>query len=172
VTRATRRLFFALWPSDAIRAALTDACRPALHACAGRVVPARHYHVTLAFLGNQPAHQVEQLATMAAVTSPEFELVLDRFGHWLGSHVLWIGPHQCPAGLATLVMQIRVALDELGVSFDSHDFKAHLTLARKVRALPELEGPTPVHWPVSSFVLVESVTTPAGPGYQVVREFT
>ena len=169
--RATRRLFFALWPSDEIRAALTETCRPALDACAGRVVPARHYHVTLAFLGDQPAHQVERLATMAAVTSPEFELILNRFSHWRGPQVLWIGPQQCPAGLATLVMQIRVALDELAVSYDGHDFKAHLTLARKVRVLPELERPTPVHWPVRSFALVESVATPDGPVYQVVREF-
>jgi len=171
VTRAARRLFFALWPSDAIRAALIETCRPALDACVGRVVPARHYHITLAFLGDQPAHQIERFAAMAAVAPPEFELILDHFGHWRRSRVLWIGPHECPAGLTTLVTQIRLALDGLDVSYDGHDFKAHLTLARKVRTSPELEGPIPVHWPVRSFVLVESVTTPDGPIYQVVREF-
>lgn len=170
--RAARRLFFALWPSDEIRAALLETCRPALDACVGRVVPARHYHITLAFLGDQSAHQVERLAAMAAVAPPEFELCLDHFGHWRRPRVLWIGPHGCPAGLAALVTQIRLALGELDVSYDGHDFKAHLTLARKVRTSPELEGPIPVYWPVRSFVLVESVTMSGGPIYRVVREFS
>ena len=169
MTRVTRRLFFALWPSAETRAVLEDACRPLLRACAGRMVPARNYHVTLAFLGDQPAQLVERLTAMTLVPPTEFELILDRFGYWRGPRVLWIGPRECPAGLATLVTQIRAELDVLGISYDGHDFKAHLTLARKVRALPELETPVSVHWPVRTFALVESVTTADGPTYQVLR---
>jgi len=169
--RATRRLFFALWPTDELRTALVDVCRPVLHAGAGRAVPAEHYHVTLAFLGDQPAEQVERLDAMASVAPPEFELVLDRFGHWRGPRVVWLGPSECPAGLAMLVTQIRAELDALDVSYDSRDFRPHLTLARKVTTLPELKTPSPVHWPVRTFVLVESVTMPDGPIYRVVRRF-
>lgn len=171
MTRVTRRLFFALWPSDEIRTALVESSRAALHAGTGRAVPERHYHVTLAFLGNQPADQVGRLTAMATVAPPEFELVLDRFGHWRRSQVLWIGPHRCPAGLSTLVAQIRAELEALGISYDGHDFKPHLTLARKVPALPELAAPAPVHWPVRAFVLVESVPTPAGSVYEVIHRF-
>lgn len=171
--RATRRLFFALWPTDEIRAALIDAARPALRACAGRPVPPRHYHVTLAFLGNSnaPVERFDRLAEGVSVTPPGFELVFDRFGHWQGPRVLWIGPHRCPAGLTGLVAQIRAELDGLGISYDRRDFRAHMTLARKVTVLPELEAPVPVHWPVSAFVLVESVATPKGSVYKIVRRF-
>jgi len=171
IARAVRRLFFALWPSDELRTALVDACRPVLHACAGRAVPAQHYHVTLAFLGDQPAEQVERLDAMASVAPPEFELVLDRFGHWRGPRVVWIGPSGCPDGLAMLVRQIRGELDALDIGYDGRDFRPHLTLARKVTTFPELKAPAPVHWPVRTFALVESVTMPDGPIYRVVRRF-
>jgi 2'-5' RNA ligase len=172
--RATRRLFFALWPSDEIRAALTEACRPALRACAGRPVPPHHYHVTLAFLGDsdEPVERFDSLAARAADTPPGFELVLDRFGHWRGPRVLWIGPHRCPAGLAGLVAQLRAGLDGLGIAYDRRDFSAHLTLARKVTVLPELQKPVPVRWRVNEFVLVESTATPQGSVYEVVRRFS
>ena len=174
MTRATRRLFFALWPSDDSRAALVDASRLAMRACGGRAVPARHYHVTLAFLGdgNRPAERVDWLIAMAPVAMPELDLILDRFCHWRGPGILWIGPHECPAGLASLAAQIRAQLESLGISYDHRDFRPHLTLARKVSTLPELEAPAPVRWPVRAFVLVASVATPDGPGYEVVHRFS
>jgi len=168
----TRRLFFALWPSAETRAALTEACRPALRACAGRPVLPHNYHVTLAFLGDsdEPVERFDSLAAMASDSPPGFELVLDRFGHW--PRVLWIGLHRCPAGLTGLVAQLRAGLDGLGLVYDRRDFSAHLTLARKVTVLPELQEPVPVHWPVNDFVLVESTATPEGSVYEVVRRFS
>ncbi len=80
-------------------------------------------------------------------------------------------PVRCPAGLTGLVAQIRAELDELGISYDRRDFRPHLTLARKVTVLPELQAPVPVHWPVSAFVLVASTATPKGSVYEVVRQF-
>jgi len=167
----SRRLFFALWPADDTRAALVETCRTALKACGGRAVPPRHYHVTLAFLGNVPAEQIDRFTGWTAVESCGFDLVFDRFGHWRGPQVLWIGPGQCPAGLTVLAARLRTRLDTLDIHFDRRDFKAHLTLARKVRVLPELPAPTPVHWPVHDFVLVESVDTSGGPVYEVARRF-
>jgi len=173
--RATRKLFFALWPADDTRTALEAASRQALRACSGRPVPARQYHVTLAFLGDQPAAQVDRLTArvtaMASGAPPAFELVLDRFGHWRRPRILWLGPRECPAGLTALVGQIRGELESLGISHDRRDFRAHLTLARKVGTLPELEIPSPVCWPVRDFVLVESVTAPDRPAYEVIHRF-
>lgn len=172
MTRVTRKLFFALWPTDELRAALVAASRSALRVCGGRAVPARHYHVTLAFLGEQPVEWTDRLAALASVAPPDFELVLDHFGHWRGPRVLWIGPRRCPAGLVSLAAQIRAQLESLGISYDRRDFRPHLTLARKVTTLPELEAPVPVHWLVRAFVLVESVATPDGPVYEVIRRFS
>ena len=47
----TLRLFFALWPDDALRTALAAATAPAIAQVAGQVVPPGNLHVTLAFLG-------------------------------------------------------------------------------------------------------------------------
>ena len=170
--RTTRKLFFALWPPEEVRAALVTASRPALRACSGiRVVPAHQYHVTLAFLGDQPAAQVDRLTAIESVAPPGFELILDRFGHWRRSQVLWIGPRECPAGLTALVGQIRGELESLGISHDRRGYRPHLTLARKVRTLPALDTSPAVHWPVRDFVLVESVTAPDGPVYEVIHRF-
>ncbi len=169
----SRRLFFALWPPDEIRAELATVSRPALRATAGRAVSVPCYHMTLAFLvaGNRPDAWVDRFAELAPEPAPELELILDCFGHWRGPRVLWIGARHCSLGLTRLVAQIRAVLDTLGVNYDDREFIPHVTLARKVMALPELEPPTPIHWPVSDFVLVESVTTPAGPNYTVVARF-
>ena len=174
MSRAGRRLFFALWPTDEIRTALTEACRPALRMCAGRPVPPRHYHVTLAFLGNSdvPLARFDRLTEMAADAPSGFELVLDRCGHWRGPRVLWIGPTHCPAALTGLVAQLRAELDGMGIDYDRRDFNAHLTLARKVTVLPELQEPDSVHWRVNEFVLVESKVTQQGSVYEVVRRFS
>lgn len=167
----TRRLFFALWPDEETRAELGAVSRSALRACKSRAVPAQNYHLTLAFLGDQSGQQVDRLATLASVAVPEFELLLDHFGHWHGSRVLWLGLHECPTGLAALVAQIRTELDGLGISYDRRDFRPHLTLARKVTAIPELEAPAPVQWRVSTYALVESVVTPAGSVYEVIKQY-
>ena len=140
--------------------------------CVGRAVPARRYHVTLAFLGDLPAEQADRIPTMTSVASPGFDLVFDRFGSFgRGPRVLWIGPGECPKELATLVGQLRVELDDAGVGYDRRDFKPHVTLARKVTKLPELQPPQPVFWPVREFVLVESRSTADGPAYEVRRRY-
>jgi len=167
----TKRLFFALWPTDETRAALVAASRLVLRSGGGRPVPADRYHVTLAFLGDQPATSIDRLQVMTSVATPEFDLVLDCFGHWPGPGVLWIGPRQRPDGLVALAAQIRAELDASGISYDGRDFKPHVTLARKVMTLPELGAPAPVHWPVRTFVLVQSVATPAGPVYDVIHRY-
>ncbi len=167
----TRRLFFALWPDEQTRAALVEVSRLALRVGTGRAVAADNYHLTLAFLGDQSAHQVKRMAVPASVAAPDFELVLDHFGHWSRPQVLWLGPQLCPPGLTALVAQIRAGLDLSGISYDGRDFRPHLTLARKVTAIAELAAPAPVHWRVSSFALVESVTTPTGPVYEVVQQY-
>ncbi len=166
-----RRLFLALWPTDRTRAALVATSRAALRASGGRAVPAGHLHLTLAFLGAVPVRQMDRFEAWTPVALPEFELVLDHFGHWRGPRILWLGPRRCPAGLTALVVQIRAQLDTLGLPCDRRAFKPHVTLVRKVRTLPELEPPVPVSWPVRGFALVETVATSGGSVYEVRRRF-
>ena len=44
------RLFFALWPTDAVRAELAAAAPS--YSCLGRAIAARNLHITLVFLGS------------------------------------------------------------------------------------------------------------------------
>ena len=48
------RLFFALWPSDVLRAELAAAAASACAQVKGEPVPPRNLHVTLVFLGSAP----------------------------------------------------------------------------------------------------------------------
>jgi 2'-5' RNA ligase len=62
-------------------------------------------------------------------------------------------------------------MESLGLERDTKPFRAHLTLARKVRRLPAVGAPQPVSWTVADFVLAESETDPAGPRYDVLERF-
>ena len=178
--RSTRRLFFALWPDTGTRAALARETRKAVRRCGGRPVPPANYHLTLAFLGNQPVDLFDAIVAAAAtVRAAPFELTLERYGHWPKPRVFWIGPSpvsseeaatalSAPAGLAA---QLWDRLEVLGLRREPRPFRAHVTLARKVAALPEVPPPDPLIWKASSFALVESVTEQSGAVYAVAREF-
>jgi 2'-5' RNA ligase len=176
----TRRLFFALWPDEFTRAALTRATRKVVRRSGGRPVPPTNYHLTLAFLGNQPAELFDRIVAAAAlVRAAPFELTLERYGHWPKPRVFWIGPspvssEQASTALSApviLASQLWDRLEVLGLYREPRPFRAHVTLARKVAALPEVPPPDPLIWKASGFALVESVTEPSGAVYAVVAEF-
>lgn len=88
----TRRLFFALWPDETLRATFAHATHKAVRASGGRLVPARNLHVTLLFLGSVAERCIPELKAIgarvaAAGTShagagPAPQLVFDRLEHW------------------------------------------------------------------------------------------
>jgi len=168
----TRRLFFALWPDADTRAGLAAATRKAVRRSGGRPVPPDNFHVTLAFLGNQPAALFEDIVLAgAAVPERPLELVLDRFGYFDRPRVFWLGAGGATAELARLAVEIWDHVEPLGIARDTRAFKAHLTLARKVARLPEVPPPAPVVWRASGFSLIESVTAQEGARYRVARTF-
>jgi len=168
----TRRLFLALWPDAETRATIAAATAGAARRCGARAVPAHNYHLTLAFLGAQPPEAVARLAATLTFPGLPFDLVLDRFGHWPGPRVWWLGPGTCPAGLRALVAETRRTLDGLAIGYDPRPFAPHLTLARKVVRPPDVPPPAPVRWPVAKFVLAESVSAPEGVRYDLLARFS
>ncbi|HEX4240645.1 MAG TPA: 2'-5' RNA ligase family protein [Steroidobacteraceae bacterium] len=61
------RVFFALWPDDAVREQLAP-CAAALRLSSGaRLVPARNYHVTVAFIGEVTAGELDALREVGAL---------------------------------------------------------------------------------------------------------
>jgi 2'-5' RNA ligase len=162
------RLFFALWPDAAARAALERSAAAIQRVVGGRATRGDSIHMTLAFLGaTEPARLDELTAAASGVPVAPFELVLDEAGFWKHKRLAWAGASETPAALKAMVGGLRTALAEARFAFDPKPFVPHVTLVRKARpgfALPPLD---PIRWQVEGFALVRSVTRPAGSDYFV-----
>jgi RNA 2',3'-cyclic 3'-phosphodiesterase len=164
------RLFFALWPDDAVRARLAHWSRE-LHAlCGGRIMPPEKLHATLAFLGSVEDARVAEVERAADHIAPRVvSLVLDRPGYWKHNRIAWAGASAVPPELEAFVAELRSALTRSHIGFDAKAFVSHVTLLRDAsepRAMPELD---PIEWRLSGFALVQSLTLPRGSLYEVRR---
>lgn len=165
-----QRLFFALWPDDSLREALT----PLLtlkRECGGRAYPPANLHITLNFLGNVDADTRDCLEQGAgAIVIPPFTLMLDRYGYWPRPRVMWLGSSETPAPLADLVNVLNRLISQCGLQPEGRPYQPHLTLLRKAQRAPFAEPPQ-LPWPLDTFVLAESVSTPSGVEYRVLRRW-
>lgn len=151
-----RRLFFALWPDDAVRQALLHWQTQRLAAKA-RWQHRADLHLTLHFLGTVEPDRLDPLRALGdAVSIRRFVLVLDQLGHWSRPQVLWCGPTAPPAELLALHRRVGEGLSALGLPLDRRPFRPHVTLARKVRSGPEVGPIEPLDWTVREWALVES----------------
>ena len=170
-----QRLFFALWPDDGVRAALAQAAAGLLGERIKRV-PAANLHMTLAFAGAVSAPVRDCLEAAAAnIRCPAFELCIDHVGHWPRPRILWIGPTHTPPALWSLAGQLRTALEGCGLQAETRAYQPHITLARKIStASASRHGAgqiAPVHWSITRFCLLESVTGPRAASYQILASW-
>jgi 2'-5' RNA ligase len=166
-----QRLFFALWPDEAVRRQLAG-YKPLLRGCGGRPVAPGNLHITLAFLGSVDAATrrcMEQAAD--TISLPPFTLLLNELGFWRRPQVVWLGTDVPPEPLLSLAAALKQAMLACALEPDARPFQAHLTLMRKARRAPEGEPPAGITWPVSDFALVVSETRPEGVRYEVVRRW-
>ena len=170
---ATLRLFFALWPGREEAHALHALARELGRAHSGRVMREDTLHLTLAFLGERPADELERiLAAAHDVCASGFELVLDTIGHWPRPQVVWLAPSQLPPALSGLVTDLRAALHQRALPVEQGAFAPHLTLLRKVRSgFRPFGWPDSLSWRVDEFVLVRSRLSAQGADYQVLARF-
>jgi len=163
-----QRLFFALWPDEGVRLTLDQAAGKLLGKRVKRVI-APNLHITLAFAGSV-SPVVRSCLERAAddIRVPCFEFSIDRVGHWPGPRILWAAPTHIPAELWSLAGALRDAFEGCDIDPDTRPYQPHITLARKVVKVPESVGFPPLHWSISHFSLVESVTDPAGVRYRVL----
>ena len=129
------RLFVALDIPDAVRAALSELSDQLKKTCPNaRWVGLRGVHVTLKFIGEVSAEQVEEIRR-ALGELPSFSPIAVRFAG-LGffpsarrPRVFWAGVEAGPQ-LATMVASIEMKLEPLGIAPENRPFHPHLTLAR------------------------------------------
>ncbi len=172
----TPRLFFALWPDDALRHRLHALVRTLKSRHPARWVPPERLHLTLHYLGRLPVADLEHwIGAAEAVPVMPFELRLDRLGVFSRPRVLWLGADRAPPPLQALHDALTAGLEPLGYRPHHEQYRPHVTLARKWRGAPppqqEVEAWLPVDWSVTEFVLVESRDTPSGVDYRVIRRF-
>ncbi len=153
---------------------------------AGRVVPHENFHVTLAFLGEQPRPVLEDVHdALAALRVPGFSLRIEGLGMFGGARprVLFAEVAAGP-GLAQLRRKVLRAVHEAGIELPRERFHPHVTLARfggdglrgddavemqafVARRVGLRTGP----FAVERFVLYRSHLGRAGPVYEALAEY-
>ena len=142
-------MFFALWPDDATRAAISRATRDAVRSSGGRPIAKERLHLTVAFLGELTAEGLEAARAVPPIPVGPFELVLDAVGVWPESKILWLAPTAPPAALGELEAQLWDALVERGFRARgprlpaARDARAARAARRSRRRARALSGPRP-----------------------------
>lgn len=175
----TRRVFFALWPDEAQRAAIAHATRKSVRACGGQPVPIENLHATLSFIGTVPERRVAALAAMArgvaaASSNATLELRLGSVAYWSRPKILVALAQEPPpvaacAPLRSLAEALTGGAAAAGFTPDLKPFHAHVTVARKVARPPAVQTLSPVRWRFDAFALIESRTRAAGAAYSVIE---
>lgn len=163
-----RRLFFALWPDDAVRQRIAVLSRQVCK----HPVPEGNLHLTLRFLGRQDEEARQCFCAAAGqLQCKSFTLLLDRYGGWLRKHIQWLGASAPPQALGQLVDALNIALAACGMEVEKRPFIPHVTLSRKAKN--PFTGPLPesIFWSVKDFVLAESVPSPDGVRYVVLERW-
>ncbi len=133
-------------------------------------------HITLKFLGNVKPSMLEGVVSiLRAIEFSPFIVKLKGFGVFPSEEyirVVWIG---CESrGLYDLDKKINLALADI---FRKEEFTAHLTIARVKRKvdlhkfLEQHKNDSFGEFVCSSFELMQSKLTSAGPSYSVLAEF-
>ena len=175
------RLFLAINLPPAVRrevVAATTELRAAVPELAWVTEP--RLHLTLKFLGEQPASRVEAIeSVLAGVAGRHRELVMTvsgvgAFPNFRRARVVWMGILQEPR-LELLHHDIEVGCETLGFEVEGRPFRPHLTLARVRQAMPESILRTlaraakqidfQTDFIVHSIDLMQSDLTSSGPAY-------
>jgi RNA 2',3'-cyclic 3'-phosphodiesterase len=164
-TKQSLRLFYALWPDDATRAALMRLQAP----ITGRKTRYENFHLTLPFLGQQAADLLPFFTSiLASLSSPPVALTVDRIGYFTQNKIAWAGMSETPAALNALNDQMIEALRQNNIVFNNHSvFRPHITLARDAEQPEELPF-NPFVWQCEHVTLVESTNQAEGVVYRVL----
>ena len=163
------RVFFALWPDDATRAAISRATRDAVRLSGGRPIAKERLHVTIAFLGELTAAGLDVARGVPPIPVGPFELTFDAVGIWPESKILWLAPSTVPDALSQLEERLWTELVERGFRAEERVYRPHVTLARRAR--PIEASVEPVVFSVADLALVESFPDGRNVHYEVLERW-
>ncbi|ATJ84725.1 RNA 2',3'-cyclic phosphodiesterase [Halomonas beimenensis] len=168
------RLFLALVPPPALRRRLGELADAARTRCGGRRMPDDSFHLTLAFLGEQPETRATEIGDwLARFSILPGQWRLDRWGCFRRRGIVWVGGAEGEAALRDLQGQLWEGLEGMGVSGRPARFAPHITLLRRA---PRPPGPglpdASLTWDYTRVELIQSVTTPGGSHYASLARTT
>lgn len=165
----SKRLFFALVPDAVTRRQVEILQRQLDPGCSlgGRAVKASQYHVTLAFLGEQPIARLPLLLALASgLDMPACSVALDCLGRFPCAAVVWLGATKVPAELGAFQARLLAELERAQIAFERKPWTFHLTLYRYLRKPCLSMGADTVSWNLDGFSLVESISADHGVEYR------
>lgn len=115
------------------------------------------WHVTLAFLGEQPSEAglLPGAREVAARTAP-LTLRLEGGGVFRGPGVLWAGVAGDVGGLRRLAADLTLACRAAGVGTQERPYRPHVTVARWVHDAGRLAGYAGPTWTATELEVVRS----------------
>lgn len=172
-SEARLRLFFALWPPDAVRDSLFEWARTCQVQTRGRLVERSNLHMTLAFLGMVERERQKAVFALAArLKGSCFELVFDRIGYWPHNRIVYAGTRRVPPALTELATELSRGLAQAGFATEERPYVAHVTLVRDTALAPARIAASPLTWQVDAMALVESRHEHAGLVYRTLERWT
>jgi RNA 2',3'-cyclic 3'-phosphodiesterase len=168
------RLFYAIECDRASQNMLQKAAAELKNESAGgRWTRPENYHLTLAFLGEQPEAKLSLLASILDETVQDakpFDLAFSGWGTFgRKNDILWIDVTADPE-LYNLVQRLRDLLNAHQLPAEDRPYQPHLTIARQIR-IPPGYSPNwtrpPVRQTVRDIVLMESLRVQNRLVYQV-----
>ncbi|MCL5775776.1 RNA 2',3'-cyclic phosphodiesterase [Limibaculum sp. FT325] len=171
------RAFVGIRPPGAVAACLA-AAQAGLPV--GRAVEAENFHLTLAFLGEQPEPVIEDMHhALDDIRAPRFVLRVDGVDLFGGEQPTILHARIAPEpGLSHLRAKVAQAARAVGIALKGGRFTPHVTLARLGQGLRPDEiaelhrfaamraGLACQPFEVEEFVLVRSRLGKAGPSYE------
>lgn len=175
------RLFFAIWPPDAVRKTLWHSLAPLRETLpAVRWVPPERLHITLRFMGDVSAGLLPRLVSAAEALHQvaPFDIELAGTGTFPGRgppRIYWVGVRSRP--LPGLRASLDRALAREGLDHEGRIFRPHLTVGRANRGRSGRGGLTrgetattpDLAFTVAAIHLVRSDLRPGGPSYTNVH---
>lgn len=162
-----KRLFFALWPDQTLRAQCDEVLRQI--GAQGKPVKPDNLHVTLAFLGSVDARrQTAILQAAANIPVKPMQLSFNGLSYWKKPAIICLTAQHVDPLVLNLATQLADAARNCGIVMDGPAYQPHVTLLRKAKS-PVRVAFQPIIWQADRFCLVESCSTEAGVEYRVLQ---
>ena len=154
--------------------------------CDIKWVKPQNAHLTIKFLGNIDAEQLETIKENLPRVVKDFHPIdteltcLGAFPKIERPRVIWMGLKDTEQKIETLAQSTEKALSQIGFESEERSFRSHITLGR-IRSgkntlllsekLKKYSLPQGMTQTVETLILFKSTLTPQGPIYEVLEEF-